>query len=655
MVGRLLHDDAHRGTGLRAGGEVNPGQEHKATWTAKQSELFAAFRLGWKPSDRRPPWQWCEDHVRVDETSPMPGKWRSDNSPWVKEPMEVFADSGVNELAIMCSAQSSKTQTIMNCMLWAVAQDPGPIQWVMAAADEAKVFARTRLIPMVKNCDAVAELLGGQEPGLTEINFPGAAFLLTGANSKSKLQSNPKRYLFLDEVRNYPPGAYEMVRKRVRAFWNSKICIISTPDKTNDHVHRAFLQGDQRRWHFACPHCGQLQQLEFKQLKWDENETTRPGGKWNFDAVAGTIRYECVGCHKPIGDTPANRKHIAAQGKWVKTNPNAPTNKVSFTWNAMLPPWVKWRDIVEEFITSFAVLKMGDHEPYKAFINETLGEPWEDRLKEFTDFGALEARRQPYALGSFQADGTFQFDKWELEKTRMLAIDVQKDHYRYVCRAIGPHGSSRLVHFGRVQTEAELDLLPAKLGVKPYNVLIDSGHETARVYRICSRNRWKAMKGTANEYFPGVDDDGNRIRRLWDVSMADPAIGTANQGRVRPIRLYLWSNPSVKDVLAEWMAGLGADWTLPQTESGSMTEYMHQVTSEKRVEKVDAKGHSFFEWIQIRRDNHYWDCECMIAVGAMAAGLIGRPEEVRPKAAAVPKTEDDGEGVAVLEENDTRP
>ena len=161
-----------------------------------------AWKRAWKPADRRKPWEWCEDHVRVDDTSPMPGKWRSDNSPWVREPMEVFANSGVNEISIMCAAQSSKTQTIMCLLMWSVSQDPGPIQWVMAAMDEAKVFARTRLLPTIAACPTVGALLGGVEPSLTEIPFPGAAFLLTGANSKSKLQSNPKRYLFLDEVRN---------------------------------------------------------------------------------------------------------------------------------------------------------------------------------------------------------------------------------------------------------------------------------------------------------------------------------------------------------------------------------------------------------------------------------------------------------------------
>jgi len=407
----------------------------------------------------------------------------------------------------------------------------------------------------------------------------------------------------------------------------------------NDHVHRAFLGGDQRYWHFECPHCQQLQRLELKQLKYDTNDVTKPGGRWNFDEMAKTLRYECVACGHKITDTAANRKHIASRGRWVKLNPSAPSNRVSFTWSALLPPWVRWRDIAEEFIASFSTLMLGDHEPYKSFVNETLGEPWEDRLKEYTDFGALENRRGDYAIGHWEKDGTYKGFEWKEEFSRLLAVDVQKDHFRYVCRAFGPLGASKLVAFGRVDTEDELDALPLKLGVKSLNVLLDSGHEAAKVYRICARNGWKAFKGMPTEYFPGVDEETEKkIRMLWALTRADPALGTPQQGKVKPIKLYLWSNPGVKDMLAEWMAGLGPEWTIANDEDANMQDYVSQVTAEKRVEKIDAKGRSFFEWIQIRRANHYWDCECMIAVAALIIGLVGQQVAVAKADTPIPET-----------------
>ncbi|MFM7102678.1 MAG: phage terminase large subunit family protein, partial [Verrucomicrobiota bacterium] len=132
----------------------------------------------------------------------MPGPWRSDSSPWVREPMEAFADNRVSEIAIQCSAQSSKTQTIMGLACWVVAEDPGPAMWVMAAKDEAKQFVRDRLGPTFTSCQPVADGLLAAES--SEFQFSSMPFYVVGAGSPSKLQSKPIRWLFLDEVRNYP-------------------------------------------------------------------------------------------------------------------------------------------------------------------------------------------------------------------------------------------------------------------------------------------------------------------------------------------------------------------------------------------------------------------------------------------------------------------
>jgi len=203
--------------------------------------------------------------------------------------MEAVADNRVSDIAIKCSAQSSKTQTFLNLACWCVSEDPGPAMWVMAAKDEAETFVRDRVAPTFKNCRPV-EGAKIRESKL-EFTFATMPFYFVGAGSPSKLQSKPIRWLFLDEVRNYPPGALDTVLKRTRSFWNSRRLIISTPDLENDAVDRAYEAGDQRVFHFVCPGRSQLQPLKFEQLKWESNETTKPGE---------TIRYACVSCGHAI-------------------------------------------------------------------------------------------------------------------------------------------------------------------------------------------------------------------------------------------------------------------------------------------------------------------------------------------------------------------
>ena len=588
------------------------------------AKIKNAIHLAWKPSDRRSPWEWCEEHIVVDKTSPFPGRWRSSTSPWVKELMEVFADNRVTDIAVMCSAQSAKTQTIMNLVCWAISEDAGPMMWVTAAQDEAATFCRTRLWPTLMRCKPVAMQLptNTREIRSLEINFPSMPFVVTGSNSPSKLQSKPIRWLLLDEARNYPAGALDMVLKRTRAYWNARRVIISTPCTEKDAVHTAFMSGDQRKWFWPCMGCGEYNQLLFPNMKWDTNEKTKPSEKWDFEELAKTIRWACPKCGHEHFDIPKVRKHICSEGIWKKENPLAPRNRVSFHWNAMLPTWVSWRSVVEEFISSYKALKWGDHLPHKTFINETLGESWEDRFGDTEKKDHLIARMSDYDPA----------EKWELEKRRLMTIDVQQDHMFYVVRAWGAGGISRLITYGKAFNFDEIKHKITEYSVQDENVAIDSGYSTATIYKaiVESGYKWKALKGDQGKYY--VNPKG--LRSIWTKSAVDPFMGTRTQGITRPIQLFIFSSSSTKDMLSLFIRGLTSEWSIPR---GVSEDYLDQMTAEKRQEFTDPKGRVSYEWVRMRKANHYWDCEQMQLVGAVATGMVGdvgfiAPRKETPKA-----------------------
>ena len=43
----------------------------------------------------------------MDETSPLPGRWRSNASPWVRAVMEDFANNTVRDIAVQSAAAQS--------------------------------------------------------------------------------------------------------------------------------------------------------------------------------------------------------------------------------------------------------------------------------------------------------------------------------------------------------------------------------------------------------------------------------------------------------------------------------------------------------------------------------------------------------------------
>lgn len=585
--------------------------------------LEEGFLQACRPPDRRKVWEWAEDHVKAEPTSNFPGPWRSSTTPWAREPLEQLQVRHVRTITIKCAAQCAKTATMMVGALWVIDQDPGPLMWVMAAKDDCELFLRDRFGPSARDCETVREKI------ITELKdgfvFSTMPLYFTGTGSDAKLQSKPIRWMFCDEVRNYPSGALEMLLKRVRTFENnSKVLIVSTPGKEKDHVDRAYLEGDQRVYHVPCPECGHFQPLKFEQMKWETSEKTKPGGKWNYDALAPTIRYECVACKARWKDGERLRRQLCTNGKFIALNPNASKSDVSFHFNALLPWNVSWRKTVEEFLKARAAAKSGDIKPMFAFVTETLGEAWKDELGIIDDFSFLEERKGDWKIG----------DAWPEEQFRMISADAQTaggEHYFYVCRAVGPGGRSRLVSYGRAETLEELEETRKALNVPTANAMIDTGdgNMTAKLYGFCLNYGWKAFKGDdVDGYIVKDAKTGKNVRKLWKISRVDPHQGKSLAGRYT-IPLYRFSNEGVKDHFFARANGTVPGWELP-ADVGS--EYLRQLSAEVRVEEDDKNGHPRWIWKRRRKENHYLDCELQIDVALIASEKVA-PPIVTPKGA----------------------
>lgn len=612
---------------------------------ATHNPVSYAAALAWKPADLRPPWQWAEENYYIPVSS-MPGRWRSDNSPWVKQLMEDFADNSVEQITVLCSAQSAKTETMLVLLNWIVAEDPSPTMWVTSSDEEALKFANERLMPSLRMCPPVAKQIPVDRTlaKSMEILFPTMMLEAVGANSKAKLQSRSRRFLLLDEVRNWPAWALPMVRARATTWWNSRIVILTTPEKERDTVHMQFLEGTQFHYHVPCLNpagCDYRGPLDWanmraehptertaddrpKCVKWADLPNARGNdGVWNFDVIAPHVRYVCPRCGHLQSDHPQARRRLTHEGNWVAHNPNAPTiprKKRSYTWNALLPTWIKWASLVQQFILAENALEFGDHEPLKAFITEKLGQPWQDRLRFAKSEGYLDAR-----VSNFDPKAP-----WPNEARRFMMIDVQGKggrHFYYSIHAFAQGGHHRVLHWGKAWSVEELRSEAVEWKVPPANVGIDSGHWASEVYGYIMESgvlssgdyAWKAMKG---DKAPHYLVEG--VRQPWTWSWVDPFLGDKDkrQGTVRPLRQVLFSKLAMLDRAEAAMRGLGP--TLEICEGGPVLhEYKMQLTAYERFEKPKkASGEIVVEWIQKRPDDHWSSTFRMAMVSAIATGLM---------------------------------
>lgn len=584
----------------------------------RKNALTTLLGPNWRLPERIPPWKWCEENVKNIPYSPIPGHFKSANSPWVREAMEAMADPDIRLVSIVAPVQSSKTIGAELCLCYIIANFPGPCLWLSQTDADAKDQAEARLHKLFSECDAVKKLFpADRHKKKTQTVFfsNGMTLWVLGAHAKSNLQSRSIRWLIGDETWQWPNGHMQQAEARVTAFgWLGKCIFLSQGGTENDDTHRKFETTDMREWEFKCPKCGKYQPYKWSNIEWDKNY--RDGeGRMDFAKVRSSVRLVCEFCKHEIADSDANRKLLNSSAKFVPQNPNAPTTKAGFHWNSMAS--MSWGELAEMYLRAKESCRRGDLEDLKNFYQKRLALPWGDLEEDFT----LDISPSGYRMG----------DDWDSEaavgakgailppphenknrvRLRFLTIDVQMDHFYAVVRSWACDASSRLVYCAKLQTWEDVEILQNRFGVFPQLVFVDAGYSTFEVYRNCAKHNWTALMGDGRRDFPHRVN-GKITQRFYSTAR-HPLVSD------RKCRMHYWSNLGIKDTLARLRSNQnpdeGSTWEVP---SDVPEEYLKMLDSEQRVKKGNS-----WEWRQIgKRPNHYWDCEAMQVCAAYMMKLF---------------------------------
>lgn len=584
----------------------------------RKNALTTLLAPNWRLPERIPPWKWCEENVKNIPYSPIPGHFKSANSPWVREVMEAMADPDIRLVSIVAPVQSSKTISAELCLCYIVANFPGPCLWLSQTDADAKDQAEARLHKLFSECDAVKKLFpADRHKKKTQTVFfsNGMTLWVLGAHAKSNLQSRSIRWLIGDETWQWPSGHMQQAEARVTAFgWLGKCIFLSQGGTENDDTHRKFETTDMREWEFKCPKCGKYQPYKWSNIEWDRNY--RDGeGRMDFAKVRSSVRLVCEFCKHEIADSDANRKLLNSSAKFVPQNPNAPTTKAGFHWNSLAS--MSWGELAEMYLRAKESCRRGDMEDLKNFYQKRLALPWGDLEENFT----LDISPSGYRMG----------DDWESEgavgakgaivppphenknrvRLRFLTVDVQMDHFYAIVRSWACDASSRLVYCAKLQTWEDVEILQNRFGVFPQLVFVDAGYSTFEVYRNCAKHNWTALMGDGRRDFPHRVN-GKITQRFYSTAR-HPLVSD------RKCRMHYWSNLGIKDTLARLRSNQnpdeGSTWEVP---SDVPEEYLKMLDSEQRVKKGNS-----WEWRQIgKRPNHYWDCEAMQVCAAYMMKLF---------------------------------
>jgi len=443
----------------------------------------------WDPRERPTPLAWAESNVVLDKRfSPRPGRYDCTYTPYLRQLHEWFGDPRVRQLTLVKSAQIGGTTWLANCIMWAIAEDPGPILYVTSTGDNAKSWSERELQPRLKSCGAIKALLPSNDDDFrkAEMHFATCTLRLVGSNSEGNLASRPIRYLFADEVDKWPDQssteapALELAMARTNFYRKiAKICLASTPTVEAGAIWKQWLLGSMHRYHVLCPDCRTWQHLKFEQIKWPEHFRDLAGG-WDIDGVARSATYECEGCGSPWPQVM--QSDLVRAGEWNQTNSKAPADHISAHISALYSPQMTWGDLAKLFLQKKDTTG-GMHD----FYNNFLGIPWENRAASVKEDAVLALRDPSYRTGELPVEPVII----------TLCADPGERETHWTAEARIATGESWVIDYGTLLAIEDL-LDPNFLGARRYTFngqtftprfgLIDSGYNTERVYALCARS-----------------------------------------------------------------------------------------------------------------------------------------------------------------------
>ncbi len=561
------------------------------------------------------------------------------------------AHSGRYALSVaMMSAQSGKTDNILDLIGARLSQRPVPILYVGPSKEFNTDQFEPRLMGLLDEAETLkAKVARGKRMKKTKKIVAGVPIRLAHAGSSTALKSDPAGMAIVDEYdemlanirgQGDPLG---LVLARGDTYADFVTVVTSTPgrgivetetdpvsglefwktgsaEEIESPIWRLWQQGTRHHWAWPCPHCGEFFVPRLKHLKW-------PKGATPVQAKRSAYLQCPQGCADPIEEhhkAEMNAKGVMiAPGQTIEdafADRNVPENSTYSTWNSGLcSPFVTWGDRAERYLN--AVLS-GEPDKIQTAVNAGFGELYAEGGGDLPEWQTLLRENvRPYPARSAPR---------EVIRVAM-GVDVGKRTLYYVIRGFGSRGTSFLLDYGILHGMTDDDVVWGDLanimlapiaGLHIEKVMIDSGFRPNKtdagsehkVYEFCRRYSFLCLPTKGRDTLNG---------RPYSVAK----IEVKPDGSKRPYSINL------VHVNTDFFKGLvHSRIKTPIEQSGAFflhqgadEEYARQVLSEVRVVEP---GSPKPKWVKQRKDNHFFDCEALVAVAGYSLNVQTIPEGV---------------------------
>lgn len=566
--------------------------------------------------------RWCEQNIVFDDRSPIPGPFRIERFPFLREIHEVLSpEHPSREVTVRGSAQWGKTVSLLNPTL-AAWHEYGPLDSLVVhpTSSSATEWVRNKWMPMRRQAPSLRAIFGEGRGEQTDTLFNqetmrrDGSLKVVSAGSPDDLAGTTRRLVIMDDAAKFemtPKGDPEqLAASRASGFEDAKIVRISTPQIAGTcRITRAFDRSDQRYYHVPCPHCGGFAPLTWENLRRSIDPERLHAAHFTCDSCGCVINH-------------SHKAQMVTAGRWVPSNPRG-DHPGFHLWRAYVPQR-DWASIAVEYAQVMGwtgmtltqasedeIRKTVEAETEQTFWNDVLGLPYEQASKG-PDWEALRDRVENAEPGQFLPRGIVPACGVLLT----AGVDFQADRIEVTICAFGRNYRRWVVdhvviphHIGDDEGRAALDALlkttwRTQLGQRlPLDMMAaDEGGFTEDVRDWAKRHPWTRViliKGSSTA-------NGPILRPQSDRKANGRTIRRQKRG-------WMLNVSQIKADFYGWLAKEDpAERGYVAFATGLGDEYYRQITSEVRVLKRAPSGVMVSRWelVEPSRRN-----ECLDTMG----------------------------------------
>lgn len=363
--------------------------------TETNREIVKAVKSGLKSLERKEPLmlsEYADKYFYLSaESSYVQGQWIS--NPYQKGIMDCISNDDIREITWKKSARVGYTKIIVAAISY-FAEHKKRSQAIWQPVDgDAEEFCKTEIDTMLRDVEIVRDVFPWYDKKhknntLSQKVFIGSTLYIRGAKAKKNFRRISVSVAYGDEIDAFDFGGavgdnrIKLLSKRVEGATFPKIIVGSTPEKKGSSLIEAQLDLMECIFKFRipCPKCDFVHPLI-----WGGKDVDG-GMKWKGKDPL-TAKQQCPKCKKLY--TQSEYLSVWSRGVWATDDgiwfdsDNIFRNKknkiVDTPFNVGFVLWTAYSDMTSwsQIVRDWLGCK-GNPSDLKTFINETLGEAWEE-------------------------------------------------------------------------------------------------------------------------------------------------------------------------------------------------------------------------------------------------------------------------------------